>query len=612
MSTRKSIFALLSALALLTAIYAPTLLTNINGSSDDFMADTGETQIVLNVWGTLHATGYPLFVILGNLLTSAMKFVGIAPTLAPTLISLVWGLFALALVYALALHLTQRSLLAAIVTALFGLTRWVWIHNVIPEVYSFALFFLVLLFALTLWQLPIPHRLEWLALIGGIALAHHRGFILAVPFVVFAVWDELVIRIRRQPLSLLPLILLGIVGWIPYLYLPFRAQAGGIWVYGEPGTLGGFWDQVIARENPAIVRIPASFDIVFDKFNVVNTLLLTELTAFGVLLGLLGLAWAIYREPTRRAGMTFAIGAVSAYLFVVILFDDILAPVVYPITLSLVFGWVLLFDALLRAQRFAYAAILPLAAICAFILISQNSSFISDLTHDPTGVETLALAENAPAGSTLMLTWGTRYFAIGFAQDVLGKLQHFRRVDDKADLAAILARGQLVIPEFISPDRPTRWFESKLKQKVYARAVAPHLIQIDLVPERLETLDARVYDPALPIVIVKQTVNCFSDSIALQVEWGTLQKPSRDLSVFVHELDADGNVIAQADTFAPVYGWRPLTTWEAGEIVRDVYPLPRRTDAANLRFGLYEKMPTGEFKNYNSMIVPVPCASVIR
>ena len=612
MSTRKSIFALLGTLALLTAIYAPTLLTHINGSSDDFMADTGETQIVLNVWGTLHATGYPLFVILGNLLTSAMKFVGIAPAIAPTLVSLFWGSLALALVYALALHLTNRSLLAAIGTALFGLTRWVWIHNVVPEVYSFALVLLALLFALALWQSPISHRLEWLALIGGIALAHHRGFILAIPFVIFAVWDELVVRIRKQPLSLLPLILLGTVGLIPYLYLPFRAQTGGIWVYGEPGTWSGLWDQFIARENPAIVRVPASFDIVFDKFNTVNTLLLTELTAPGVLLGVLGLAWAIYRAPTRRAGMTFAIGAASAYLFVVILFDDILASVIYPITLGLVFGWVFLFDALLRAQRFAYAAILPLAATCAFILVSQNAAFISDLTRDPAGLETIALAENAPAGSTFMLTWGTRYFAIGFAQDVLGKLQHIRRVDDKADLAAILAREPLVIPEFISPDRPASWFETKLKKKVYARAVAPHLIQIDLAPERLETHDARVYDPTLPIAIVKQTVNCFPDSITLQVEWAALQKPSRDLSVFVHELDADGNVIAQADTFAPVYGWRPLTTWEAGEIVRDVYPLPRAANAANIRFGLYERTSTGEFKNYNPIIVPAQCASATR
>jgi hypothetical protein len=66
-------------------------------------------------------------------------------------------------------------------------------------------------------------------------------------------------------------------------------------------------------------------------------------------------------------------------------------------------------------------------------------------------------------------------------------------------------------------------------------------------------------------------------------------------------------LIAQADAFAPVYGWRPLTTWEAGEIVRDIYSLPRATDAGTIEFGLYERLPGGEFKNYNVVSLPLHC-----
>ncbi|MFN8372465.1 MAG: hypothetical protein U0694_06265 [Anaerolineae bacterium] len=59
-------------------------------------------------------------------------------------------------------------------------------------------------------------------------------------------------------------------------------------------------------------------------------------------------------------------------------------------------------------------------------------------------------------------------------------------------------------------------------------------------------------------------------------------QPPRDLSVFVHLLDAGGMIIAQGDQSAPVYGHYPLTLWQAGEVVRDIYPLPRRGCCADL------------------------------
>ncbi|MBI5302367.1 MAG: DUF2723 domain-containing protein [Chloroflexi bacterium] len=603
MKPRARIVALLVVLALLALIYAPTLLAQINGSSDDFMADVGETQIVLNVWGTLHATGYPLFVILGNLFVGALRLIGIAPTVAPSIVSLIFGFAALAIFYALALNLTGRVALAAMATALLGVTRYVWIHNVIPEVYSFALLLLTILFAFALWRGEVSHRIEWLAFVGGIALAHHRAFILAIPPLAFAVWHELPALSWQRTTRL---IALGLIGFVPYAYLPARANLGGIWVYGNPGTLSGFWDQFIARENPAIVRVPTSFDIVLDKFNTVNDLLVAELTAPGIALGILGLTFAAMRLPTRREAITFLVSAITAYAFVVIFFDDILAPVIFPISLALVFGWIFLSDALVAARKFGYAVLAPAALVCGAVLVIQNAPVIARLTHDPTGVETMALAQNTPTGATLMLTWGTRYFAIGFAQDVLEQLQHFRRVDDKADVAAILKQGMLVTPEFILTDRPPPWFEKQLKQRVYVRAVAPRLIQIDTAMERVPPGANIQSRDGLPVPFATQA-HCARREIDLYVSWAAITQPARDASVFVHLLDANGHVLAQDDQAAPVYGWRPLTSWDAGEVVRDVYTLAHASGATQIRFGWYEKLSNGEFKNYDAVTMPVLC-----
>ena len=165
--TALSIFGLLLSLAFLLVAYLPVLQTIPNGSEHYFMIDVGETQVVLNRWGTLHATGYPVYVILGSTMVAVLRAFGISAATAPALVSLFWGLLTLALVYGLALHLSRRPLLATIITVLFGLTRTMWIHNEIAEVYTMTLFFVPLLLLVALWQPPIPGRVFWLAFIGG-------------------------------------------------------------------------------------------------------------------------------------------------------------------------------------------------------------------------------------------------------------------------------------------------------------------------------------------------------------------------------------------------------------------------------------------------------------
>ena len=76
-----------------------------NGSENYFMIDVGETQIVLNRWGTLHATGYPLYVMIGSTLVALLRAFGIGAATAPAVVSLFWGMLTLTLIYVLALQL---------------------------------------------------------------------------------------------------------------------------------------------------------------------------------------------------------------------------------------------------------------------------------------------------------------------------------------------------------------------------------------------------------------------------------------------------------------------------------------------------------------------------
>lgn len=601
------------AFLLLLALTAPLLQAIPNGAEHYFMIDVGETQIVLNTWGTLHSTGYPLYVMLSSAGVALLRGLGFNPALAPAIPSLLYGLAALALVYTLMRRLTGRAWLPAAVVVLYALTRTVWIHLAIAEIYSFGLLILAALLTFALWPDRLPGRLGWLAFIGGLGAFHHRALLMVAPALLYAV--AAVPQTRRallRPVTLFALLGLGLLGFLPYLYLPLRAAAGAAWVYGDPGTWNGFWDQFLGREASRFIGSPPTLEGLIANFNLVNTVLITDLTAPGLLAGLLGLFTGL-RRPDRRPALTLLLSALAAYAFHVFFYTDILSALILPVTLSLAFGWLFLADWLLslpspslfRSWRlggsisFSFLCSLCLSGGILF-LTAQNFPFIRGLTTNPTGLETIALAQGAPAGSTLMLDWGPRHFAVGFARDVLGDLPGVRLVSHKADFRAAIA-GELVTPDFTFYNRPVSWWEDQTGSRVYLSAAAPHLVRIAAQPLRANL------SPTSGIEARSPHLACTAETLTLEVIWVASATPSRDYSVFVHLLDSSGALIGQGDQAAPVYGWRPTTTWLPGEAIRDIYPLARASGTARLRYGLYYQAEDGTFVNQVEYDMPVNC-----
>ncbi|MEZ4672011.1 MAG: DUF2723 domain-containing protein [Anaerolineae bacterium] len=627
---RPALLPLVAILVVLLAIYLSTLQTIPNGAEHYFTIDVGETQIVLNTWGTLHATGYPLYVMIGNVLVTGMRLVGVSAAVAPAVTSLIYGMVALVLIYVLAVHITDHYWLAAGMVLLFGLTRTVWIHHAIAEIYTFGLLILALLLVVALWQRPIRGRVYWLAFIGGIGVFQHRALLMVAPALVYAAWGELFSSnslergtrykaVRTFVFSLL----LGLIGFVPYLYLPLRAQAGAHWVYGQPGTWNGFWDQFLGREASRFIGAPATLDGLVANFNLINTVLVTDLTVPGVVLGLAGLLLGLRNPLRRKLALTMLLSGGVAYVFHVLLYTDILSALILPMTLALAFGWLLLAEWIIQVEPQSHREAshrrrghgdrreslfnrlywLPLSGVVVLgvvVFINQNWGFIHDLTSNRTGLETIELAKGTPSGSTLMLDWGPRHFAVGFARDVLGELPDVTLVDHKADLRSLIEQGKLVTADFTFYNRPLAWWEQQLGQAVYLSAAAPHLVQIAAQPllSAEGGTGLRQYQAAL---------TCSDTALVLDVDWFTPTVPEYDLSVFVHLLDSSGTIIAQADQSAPVYGWRPLTTWTAGEVVRDIYPLPRLPDSTTIQYGLYHQLASGEFVNDYEYDMPVKC-----
>ncbi len=628
----RSILLLILTLALLVVIYLPTLLTQINGGDDPYMDDVGEIQVALNVWGTIHHTGYPLYTILGNLAVAGLKALGVNAATAPCLYAMAWGLIALTAFYLLVLRLTSRATIAAAATLLLGLTRSVWVHNVVSEVYSMSFAFQVILLTIALWSpvtaANVRKRVWLLALVGGFGVAHHRMVIFIAPGLLLAVWPGLRAEGRRVFVTLGAALLIGLIGFIPYVYLPARALAHADWVYNNPSTPEGFWHEFTGAEAAFLMRLPvdgqAWINDVVDTFRIIGT----EMTPLFAVLGGLSLAWALFARQSRfRREMRIAfVGTLGYFAFLfalhrVVMPEAVAMPIVMVLTLALALALDAVYSRLTtRRATWRYALVGGFMVITVIALDLMQFEFIYRLTHNNTGVAMIELATRTPRDNgkaILMMPWGPRYDAIAFSKFVTKDNADLRIVTHKADFGALAAQGNSL---YTSKDTlyrfPLAWWDGQIG-RAYLSSAADGLVAIRREP-RIEP--AAESDQAMAHGITRQQFSickvidekAATSWIRLTVWWRADSKPDADLSVFVHLIDSYDAVAVQDDRSAPVYGWYPTSRWSAGEVVRDDYSLPLISATKAVSFGMYEQPTPGQFVNYGTQTIAVDSIGACR
>ena len=130
--------------------------------------------------------------------------------------------------------------------------------------------------------------------------------------------------------------------------------------------------------------------------------------------------------------------------------------------------------------------------------------------------------------------------------------------------------------------------------------VTPLAGQIKIVPPTWPSYNpdhpARVtFGQAIQLLgydLLTQTRSANQPTDQLTLYWQTLEPVNEDLVVFIHLLDAAGQVIAQADA-PPTNNAYPSSWWAPGEVIADRHPLPPTTGVTAIRFGLYD-LATGQ------------------
>jgi len=652
----------LIAIGILLLVYSGTLQRDVNGSGDHYMIDVGEVQVALNLWGTIHHTGYPLFTILGAALTHTLRAIGFSPATAASAVATGWSLLGLAGAYWLISRVTDGAYeLAALTTLALGLAETFWIHSVVAEVYSFSVFLTsaALLVGIELadrWD----ERLWWLAmLLLGVGVQHHRMLVLLAPCVLLPAAPALWRRRSGWPRLALGSALLFALPFLTYAYLPLRARQGAIWVYDQPNTWEGFWTEFTGRAvTPLLMTWPDSASAWTDNARFLGDQLGQQMPLIVLLVGAAGLVWLTWRR-SLWAGLGLLGTALAFMAFVTVFPAAVWAPtVLMPSILLLMLGIAVLLHRLIQTARHlrwvAWAGLLLLS----LWLFQANLPFVHSLVNDAQGrevIRTLEALEDAdlPGGRDVVaLPWGGSHFAAAYGLFVSGELNGFELVDHLADFRSIVQQeGKVITLAFNLGIWPLEWWTELLGEAHFSSA-APGVAMIsrDMLYQdkparasfdlgngvRVRAADlawakeplrypsdekeplrypSDEKEPLRYPSDEKEPLRCDdkADTLQVTVYWEATQRVPADYRVAVHLVakdppDGAQDVLDQADSLNPVGGWYPTSLWAVGEVVRDDYALsvPPGGAPVAVRVAMYQQEENGTFVNTDWLSLPIP------
>jgi hypothetical protein len=232
-------------LAWLVAAMAAALYMR-SAAPDLLPGDSGEFQTAAWRFGLAHATGYPLYLMLGGLWQHLLSFFGVTPAYSLNLLSGLLGGLAIGLLYHLMMVLLPGERMAprriaALLTATFFATNPTWRTQVaVAEVYALHLLLLlaVLVTAAEIIRRPAGDERGWpqLGLLLGLALTHHATTALLAPPLALWLWRSGRRPVWQQRSSWLALgLLLGSA--LLYLYIPLRSgPAASPWYHQALGA----------------------------------------------------------------------------------------------------------------------------------------------------------------------------------------------------------------------------------------------------------------------------------------------------------------------------------------------------------------------------------------
>ena len=596
LSRRADLLLTLAVAAAAFVLYSFTLAPSVQ------MGDAGEFQFVPYIAGIAHATGYPLFTILGWAWTHVFPVGAVAHRM--TLLSALWGSVAVGLTYQVArwsfcwvapeCPVRFRRALSVLAAALLAVSATFWSQAVIAEIYTLNAAFVaaVLYLMLRLWDAADSRRDDagqWLialAITYGFGLTHHRTMLLLLPGLAIACWAA----VRRGGLAwrrLWPWVLAGLIlPQLLYLYIPLRAPnvpyaelalAPGRTLVLYERSLAGFLDLVAGG---AFSGDLAGGPVTAERGLMALELLHQQFAWAGLALGAMGLLGCL----RRRAWLFLALTGLSFLAYIGFGLAYFIGDVYVMFAPSyLIFAAWIALGVWEVARLFSRTAVVPVLVVLLSLLLPvfllwQNYPQI-DRSRDADAAQMWLpiLAHPLPEGSVLvsndrdeiMPLWYYQYVD-GTRPDLLGLFPLIVREPGYGDVSQVVDRAlESGRPTFLIKPMPGLELKYQLEpQGPVTRVAASHAGRqpghvLDVPFGQAVRLTG--YDqPQAPVRP--------GDAAEVTLFWQSRQETDRALSSFVHLLDASGNQVAGSD-HPPGGAYYPTSLWKPGELLLDSHQL---------------------------------------
>jgi hypothetical protein len=236
-------------------VYLPTICPTI------YWEDSAAFCAVHSLLGIPHSPGFPIFVILGRLLS---MFSPSCPAFCSNLMSAFWGILALLLLYLVTIEIFKQvkfsqpliRFCSITSTLFFAFSASFWLQNIRAEVYTLNIFFILLLsFLVIKWgelkQTARGYRILLLfSFILGLSLTNHPLLVVTLMpafllFIISTDWKR-----ASNPKKLIPMAFFAMLGISLYLYVPIRSGLLPAINWGDPDTLSNFVSYLFRTSHP--------------------------------------------------------------------------------------------------------------------------------------------------------------------------------------------------------------------------------------------------------------------------------------------------------------------------------------------------------------------------
>lgn len=220
-----------------------------NASRSVYGGDVGDLVTAAFVGGVAHPPGYPLFSLLGFILTRFSSLFQQTPAFMAGLISIFSSAGSVVLFFLISKRLTKNSLVSLIGSLVLAFSYLFWFYAEIAEVFALNTFFAFLLMylALVYRETKKARYLYLLALFAGLSLTNHQTIIFVFPSLLYLIYQPLWEIIKKQKRTLLYCFLLGLLGFSVYLYIIFASLRHPIIDWANITNVQSFIDFILRK-----------------------------------------------------------------------------------------------------------------------------------------------------------------------------------------------------------------------------------------------------------------------------------------------------------------------------------------------------------------------------